>query len=62
VGALAAVNGDDIVLDGVVGDPEGALLLRDRAVGSAASPEAVGRALAELMLSNGADRLVRAQC
>jgi hydroxymethylbilane synthase len=62
VGALAAVNGDRVVLDGVVGGREGDRLLRDRVVGSATAPEAVGVALAERLLSRGADRFVRAQC
>jgi len=62
VGALAAVNADRIVLDGVVGDQEGARLLRDRVAGSASAPEAAGVALAERLLCRGADELVRALC
>jgi hydroxymethylbilane synthase len=62
VGALAVVNGDQIALDGVVGGRDGEGLLRDRVVGSAAAPEAVGAALAERLLSRGAERFVRAQC
>lgn len=50
-------QGDRIVLEGMVGDPEGSLILRDAASGD--DPETIGRQLAERLLDMGASELLK---
>lgn len=54
VGALGRVSGADLVLDGVVAEPDGSILLRGRAKGRALDASAIGRSLADDLLSRGA--------
>ena len=56
--AHAVLDGDDVVLEGLVGAPDGSRLLRERL--RAQEPEALGRKLAELLLSLGADAILAA--
>ena len=58
IAAVGEVAGEGLSLRGLVGDPEGGRLLRGRRSGSAADPEAVGAALAESLLEQGAAALV----
>ncbi len=58
VGALGRVDGATLTLRGVVCSPDGALVLRDSVIGTAAEPAAAGRALAEHLLAKGARRLL----
>lgn len=50
-------QGDRIVLEGMVGDPEGSLILRDAASGD--DPETIGGQLAERLLDMGASELLK---
>jgi hydroxymethylbilane synthase len=47
-------------LDAFVATPDGARILRDAVVGDVASPEALGRSLAEKLLEAGAAEIIRA--
>ena len=60
IGALARVEGETVVLDGLVASLDGAEVLRETARGPAADPEAVGLALAERLLTRGAGALLDA--
>ena len=59
IAALGEVGGERLRLRGLVGDPQGKRLLRDRVEGRAADPEAAGEALARALLARGAADLVR---
>jgi hydroxymethylbilane synthase len=54
--AHARLDGDDVVLEGLVGAPDGTKLLRERLRGT--DPGQVGKQLAELLLSLGADEIL----
>jgi hydroxymethylbilane synthase len=54
--AHARLDGDDVVLEGLVGAPDGSRILRERL--RAQDPDALGRQLAELLLSLGADAIL----
>jgi hydroxymethylbilane synthase len=59
IAAVATIEAERLSLRGLVGDPEGARLLRDRLEGPAGDPETLGSALAAALLSRGAADLVR---
>lgn len=59
LGCYAAARGDELVATGYVGSPDGGGL-RDRISGPASDAAALGRALAEALLSAGADELIEA--
>lgn len=62
VGAYARVDGDEIVLSGYIGLPDGSAWLRDRLGGSVTEPAEVGTRMAQRLLSTGAgDLLIEAQ-
>jgi hydroxymethylbilane synthase len=46
------------MLEGLVAEPDGSLLLRDSITGSAADPRALGEQLADRVLAAGADTLL----
>ena len=56
--AHATVDGARLVLEGLVGAPDGSQLLRERLEGAASDGADIGRALAEALLHKGADRLL----
>jgi hydroxymethylbilane synthase len=56
--AHATVDGARLILEGLVGAPDGSQLLRHSLEGSAGDGESIGRALAEELLAQGADRLL----
>jgi hydroxymethylbilane synthase len=56
IGAYAEKTGDGLHLDAMVGRPDGSLILREQASGSAA--ESLGRRTAEALLKRGADRIL----
>jgi hydroxymethylbilane synthase len=58
VGALGKVEGDRLLLDAIVTDPEGQRAFRGQEAGPAAEAEAVGRALAARLLEQGAGRVL----
>jgi hydroxymethylbilane synthase len=57
-GALATVEGERVTLRGCVADPSGEQVFRGEETGPAAEPAAVGRALAERLLAEGAHRIL----
>ncbi len=52
------VEGDSIILQGMVGRPDGSEIIRGSARGGAADPEALGVALAEQLLARGARKIL----
>jgi hydroxymethylbilane synthase len=54
----ARIEGQSLVLDGLVGHPAGSPVYRHRARGEASAPEALGEAVAEHLLSQGGDRIL----
>lgn len=57
VGALAEENGSEVLLDGLVADPDGKEILRDSVSGE--DPRRVGRELADLLRAKGADAILK---
>jgi hydroxymethylbilane synthase len=53
IAAYGTVNGDTVVLSGLIGKPDGSRILRGSRSGSVSDPEAVGVALAGELLSRG---------
>ena len=51
-------DADQLYLRGLVGDPQGKLLLRSEARGSAADAEVLGKQVADDLLAQGADRIL----
>jgi len=60
IGAHATLEGEGLMLDGLVGSVDGRVVLRELREGFAGDPEALGRALAEDLLARGAGELLRA--
>jgi hydroxymethylbilane synthase len=58
IAAYAELEADRIRLRGLVAEPDGSKLLRDTLTGSSADPKALGRQLAERLLSQGAGPLL----
>lgn len=58
VASYATVDGEMLTLDALVASPGGETLLRECATGAAADPEALGRAVADRLLTRGAARLL----
>jgi hydroxymethylbilane synthase len=56
--ALGIVEGGSLRLRGLIADPEGRRLLRGEVAGPASEAEALGAALAEQLLSQGAAELI----
>jgi hydroxymethylbilane synthase len=54
----ARLEGETLVVDGMVGSLDGSEILRDRLSGPRADAASLGRALAEKLLARGADRLL----
>jgi hydroxymethylbilane synthase len=59
VGVHARVEGERLTIEAFVGLPDGSEWLRDRLEGDADEPAAAGYALAERLLSAGADELLK---
>ena len=58
IGAYAELEGDTLWLRGLVGFPDGSRILRAELRGTASEPEALGQALAEQLLTQGAAELL----
>jgi len=58
IAAYATLEADRIRIEGLVAEPDGSRLLRDSSSGSAENPAALGRHLAERMLTAGAGPLL----
>ncbi len=59
LGAWARLEGDELVLEACILSADGADYIRKRAAGSPRNAEALGRELAQAMLADGADRILR---
>jgi hydroxymethylbilane synthase len=59
IAAHAQIEGRNLILDGLVAEPDGSRLLRDRQSGSIEDPAALGRLLAERILAAGAGPLLQ---
>tara|TARA_B100000745_G_scaffold296978_1_gene243174 strand:- start:42 stop:974 length:933 start_codon:yes stop_codon:yes gene_type:complete len=60
IAAYALLDGDKIGLRGLVGQPDGKLVLRGERQGDASDPDAIGIALAEELLEQGAGDILKA--
>jgi hydroxymethylbilane synthase len=60
LGAYALRDGDNINMTGFVASVDGKQMLRENIAGLQANPDAVGRALAEKLISRGADKILAA--
>jgi hydroxymethylbilane synthase len=58
IAAHARLEGQRLILDGLVAEPDGSRLLRDTLSGGIDEPAAVGRRLAERILDAGAGPLL----
>lgn len=58
IGAYALVQGDEVWLRGLVGSPDGTRMIRDEIRGPLADGEALGHALAQRLLADGADAIL----
>ncbi|MEP6549219.1 MAG: hydroxymethylbilane synthase [Gammaproteobacteria bacterium] len=58
IAAHARLEGENLILDGLVAEPDGSKLLRDRQSGRSGQPAALGALLAERMLAAGAGPLL----
>lgn len=56
--AHAVVEGDEVVIDGLIGRPDGSEILRDRRRGPAADAERIGAELAEVLLGRGGAQIL----
>jgi hydroxymethylbilane synthase len=59
IGAYGRVEGDTLILIGLVASPDGKALVRDSLTGPAHEAESLGTGLAERLLAQGADRILR---
>ena len=59
-GGYAELDGESLLLRGLVGSPDGRELLRAERRGPAADPEALGRAVGDALLDAGAGRILAA--
>ncbi len=59
LGALAQIDGDDLVLAGIVVAPDGSRALRDQRSGVRRDAAEIGNALAHALLAAGADDILR---
>jgi hydroxymethylbilane synthase len=59
-GGYAELDGDSLLLRGLVGSPDGREVLRAERRGPAADPEALGRAVGDALLDAGAARILAA--
>ncbi|HQN64897.1 MAG TPA: hydroxymethylbilane synthase [Methylophilus sp.] len=60
LGAYAVTQGDDIEMAGFVASVDGKQMLREKMTGLKANPEALGKALAERLIAQGADKILAA--
>ncbi|MBT6350004.1 MAG: hydroxymethylbilane synthase, partial [Proteobacteria bacterium] len=59
IGAYAEIQGEQLSLRGLVGRPDGSEVLFASAEGQLSNPEAAGRALAQELLSQGAQAILQ---
>ncbi len=59
IGGYAELHGQQLWLRGLVGKSDGSVLLHGDAVGPAGEPEALGREVANQLIAQGADKILR---
>ena len=59
IGAMAELDGNDLLLQAVVASPDGSQILRQANRGPIAEPEVLGEKVAQQLLSNGADEILK---
>jgi len=59
LGALARLEGDDLLLEACVFSPDGTDFVRREFRGSAKEPDSVGKHLGQILIDAGADRILR---
>ena len=60
IGSFAVHQGEKLWLRALVGDPDGSEIIRDETTADATTGEAIGMALADRLLSAGADKILNA--
>lgn len=60
IAGYAQPNGNELILEGMVGQPDGQLIIRDLVRGPITQAEKIGIELAEKLLAQGADVILRA--
>lgn len=60
IGAYARLNGDVLMMDGMVGSVDGSTILREHLEGPASDPIALGEAMVAALLALGADKVLAA--
>lgn len=60
IGAFAKIDGDQLFLRGLVGDPDGEQVIRDQVSGSVDQAESLGIELADKLLAQGAGEILAA--
>ena len=58
IGAYGRLDGEELVLDGVVASLDGKVILRDQVRGNASEAEALGQKLAQMLVGRGADQIL----
>lgn len=60
IAGFAELRGDQLYLRGLVGNPDGSQMIRAERTGSVEQAEEIGQAVADELLSNGADKILQA--
>lgn len=58
IGAYGRMEGEELILDGVVASLNGKVILRDQVRGKASEAEALGQKLAQMLVQRGADQIL----
>ena len=59
IGAYATMSGDNIMIEGFIASVDGRRMVREKRSGMPDNPEEAGTALAESLLSQGGDEILR---
>ncbi len=59
IGGFAQIDGDNLFMRGLVGHPDGSLIYRAEKTGAVENAEAIGVAIADDLLSQGADKVLQ---
>lgn len=62
IAALGKVEGDKLLLEGLVAAPQGSSIIRDKVQGSVFEAEELGKQLAEMILEKGGNKLLELVC
>jgi hydroxymethylbilane synthase len=60
IGGLASLNEGRLLLQGLVGAPDGTLIIRDQITGAPESAAQLGQQLAQNLIAQGADQILNA--